>query len=353
MAEILGLGLTHYPGPLVPTEFWPGMIQRNVNIGRVPQDVFDDKASWPEGMLAEWGDDEGVSAAEEHATRLMSSFKKLRQELDDFNPDIVLIWGDDQYENFKTDCVPAFGTYIFDELICKPYNGGVRPFEADKNHWGKPADEELVVNGHAEASRELAADLIGNGFDIAYSYSTRAPAGLAHSFNNTILFLDYELGGFPYPVIPFYVNCYGSQLLTTAAMVVDEDHKTISPPSPTPKRCFEIGRATAKFFADSPWRVALIASSSWSHGSLTAKHNRLYPDIPADRRRYDELSSGGYQDWASLSVDEINDAGQNEILNWVCLAGAMTETGQQFQAVDFIESYVFNSSKCFCIFPSQ
>ena len=96
---------------------------------------------------------------------------------------------------------------------------------------------------------------------------------------NFIAQTDYELDGFPYPVIPFYVNCYGGQLLSTAAMVVNEGRPDISPPSPTPKRCFDLGRATAKFFADSPWRVALIASSSWSHGSLTAKHNRLYPDM--------------------------------------------------------------------------
>ena len=85
------MGLSHYPGPLVPTKYWPGMIQRNVNIGRVPQDVFDDKASWPKDMVAEWGDDEGVGAAAEHSKRLMAGFKNLRQELDNFNPDIVLI----------------------------------------------------------------------------------------------------------------------------------------------------------------------------------------------------------------------------------------------------------------------
>ena len=86
---------------------------------------------------------------------------------------------------------------------------------------------------------------------------------------------------------------------------------------------------------------------------MTSKHDRLYPDIPADRRRYDELSTGGYANWAEMSVDEINDAGQNEILNWICLAGAMTETGQRFEPVDFVESYVFNSSKCFCLIPAN
>jgi len=32
-------------------------------------------------------------------------------------------------------------------------------------------------------------------------------------------------------------------------------------------------------------------------------------------------------------------------------AGAMTELRQQPKIVDYVESYVFNSSKCFALFP--
>jgi len=31
--------------------------------------------------------------------------------------------------------------------------------------------------------------------------------------------------------------------------------------------------------------------------------------------------------------------------------GAMAETGQKFQSIDYVESHLFNSSKCFGIFP--
>ena len=129
MAEILGMGLSHYPGPLVPAELWPRMLSRNVNIGRVPAEVFEDRDKWPAPMRAEWGTDDGVGAAREHAARLMSGYVRLREELDAFNPDLVLIWGDDQYENFKQDCVPAFSIYIFDEIISRPFGGGSRPFQ--------------------------------------------------------------------------------------------------------------------------------------------------------------------------------------------------------------------------------
>ena len=48
---------------------------------------------------------------------------------------------------------------------------------------------------------------------------------------------------------------------------------------------------------ESPWRVALIASSSWSHAFLTDKNHQLYPDIEADRRLYEALRVGDYDTW--------------------------------------------------------
>jgi hypothetical protein len=48
----------------------------------------------------------------------------------------------------------------------------------------------------------------------------------------------------------------------------------------------------------------------------------------------------------------MEDSGQHEVLNWICLAGAMSELGQKAEIVDYVETYVFNSAKCFAYFPS-
>ena len=50
-------------------------------------------------------------------------------------------------------------------------------------------------------------------------------------------------------------------------------------------------------------------------------------------------------------LHQLEDCGQHEFLNWVCLAGAMSEMGQEPAFTDMIESYIFNSTKCFAIFP--
>jgi hypothetical protein len=323
-----------------------------MEIGRVPKEVYADRARWPTPMRAEWGDDEGVSAAHEHFRRLMPGYRRLRRALDEFAPDVVVIWGDDQYENFRKDCIPPFCVYILDEITSKPYGGGARLFNADRNVWNVPEDTEMKLKGHAAAATGLCRALLDDDFDVSYATQTRHQNGLAHSFNYTILYLDYERRGFPYPLIPFHVNCYGNQLLETAAGSAGEGVAGLSPPAPSPRRCFNLGRAVARHFAASPYRVALIASSSWSHASLTAKHQRLYPDIAADRARLEDLRSGGFTQWDGLALSAIEDAGQHEILNWVCLAGAMAELGRKAEIVDYVESYLFNSTKCFALFPS-
>jgi hypothetical protein len=348
MAEILGLGITHYPAIVVAPEHWSQFVIRRTQAGQIPADVFEDKELWPEGMREEWADDQGKSAAEEHKTRLVAASRKAREALDEFDPDLVLIWGDDQYENFRNDCIPAFCVYIFDQAISRPYSPGF--FGNVGNTWALPPDAELSVRGHREGARALCESLLGDGFDIAYAFATRHREGLAHSFNNAILYLDYDQSGFQYPIVPFHVNCYGNRLTDISEDDSGNKISGISPPSPSPKRCFDIGRATARYFAASPWRVALVASSSWSHANLTEKTNWLYPDIPSDRTRFEELKCGDYRRWAELDLNQIEDAGQHEFLNWICLAGAMAESNQRFEAIDFVESYLFNSSKCFGVF---
>ncbi len=125
----------------------------------------------------------------------------------------------------------------------------------------------------------------------------------------------------------------------------------LDPPSPSPARCFDLGRAAARVMSESPWRVALIASSSWSHAFLTPKHHLLYPDVEADREMYERLRTGDYEAWRRISLEAIEDSGQQEMLNWMCLVGAMAELDRRPAETDLVETYLFNSSKCFALFP--
>ena len=354
MAEILGVGVTHSPSLITPDELKNYSLTRALRNERIPAERKNPE-NWPAPMRQEWGDDQGYASALHHRQKLVDGFRKIRAELDAFNPDAVLVWGDDQYENFREDIIPAFCIMAYDEYECRPFaakDGGARP-----NVWGEPAEKTFRYQGHPSA-RYLAGALIGDGFDVAYAYKPLHEPGLGHAFLNTLLYLDYDRQGFDYPIIPFAVNCYGSRIIRNRGGATPQTFTgpdgaqrelPADPPGPSPRRCMELGAAAARALQQSPWRVALIASSSWSHAFLTEKNSLLYCDVDSDRQRFEEFQAGDYEAWRTLTTAQIEDAGQQEMLNWMCLAGAMSELRRPPEIVEFLQTYVFNSSKCLAL----
>ena len=111
-------------------------------------------------------------------------------------------------------------------------------------------------------------------------------------------------------------------------------------PGPQPWRCFQIGAATARAFVDAPWRVALIASSSWSHSFLTEKHGRMYPDVESDRRYYQALRAGDWEIWRNTNLADAEDRGHHEL----------AELKRKPDESIFLESWITNSDKVFATF---
>jgi hypothetical protein len=112
-----------------------------------------------------------------------------------------------------------------------------------------------------------------------------------------------------------------------------------------------LGAATARVLAASPWRVVLMASSGWSHAFLTEKNHFLYPDTAADRRLFDALRTSNYDAWRDYPAASVEESGQQEILNWMCLAGALAELKRKPTETEFIDTWIFNSTKCFLSAP--
>ena len=349
MGEVLGLGVTHGPFIIYPPEELPIIWPRSLTRPWVPEELKD-PANWPDQVRAEWGDDEGLQAALTHHSRLMEGFRKARAALDAFNPDVVIIWGDDQYENFHDDVVPAFCVYAEEEYQITPFNQR-NHLNTTRNIYNESPDWVLRTKGHRQAGKELATHLLRNNFDVAYAYK-QLHHQYGHAFWRTVMHLDVDRQGFPYPIVPFHVNCYGSNFVRNKgeSPVNRQPGAEPDPPGPSPKRCFDLGAEVARFAQQSPYRVALVGSSSWSHAFLVEKHHYLWPDVEADRARYEELSAGDYRAWRGLSTEQIEDAGQQELLNWVCLAGALDELGLKPDYAEFVETWIFNSPKTMAIF---
>ena len=352
MGAILGIGMSHFPGFLYPDREMAMRVKQVITSPRVPERLKDPD-NWPAPMRAEWSDDEGTAFAARHRVAFLEGVRKARSAIDAFAPDYVVIFGDDQYENFREDIIPPFCIFVQDEYRTQPFLRG-RGGKPQPNVWGEPSDRVLVTRGERKAAKALATGLLEGGFDMAYAYRMLHHEGLGHAFVNTLLYLDYDRAGWNYPVVPIQVNAYGRNIIRNrgaAGSLFSTEEREFDPPAPAPRRCFELGQAIARIARAGAQRVVLIGSSSWSHAFLTAKNGWVYPDVESDRRRFAELKAGDYLAWRDLDLAKIEDAGENEILNWLPLAGAMHETQQKPSYCEFMESYLMNSCKCVAIFP--
>jgi hypothetical protein len=352
VGEILGLGLTHYPPLSGLDEDMSGILRWTLDDPAIP-DERKDPRNWPEEMRREWSDDFGLAAAAAHRRALVAGFDRVRGALDNFSPDVVIIWGDDQYENFREDIIPPFCVLAYEDLKVTPWASAQHSSDMKErpNVWGETRETSFTIHGHRDAALDLVAKLLDQGIDVAYAYDPLHHDGFAHAFLNTLLYLDYHRRGFPYPVVAFPVNCYGRRVISFQGFLSRfAEQKPFDPPSPNPPRLIDLGAATARALRDTDLRVALIASSSWSHAFLCDKTWRLYPDMESDRRLYTALEQGDYAAWQEVTLDALEDAGQQELLSWFALIGAMRELGLAPTWTTLIESHIFNSNKVFALF---
>jgi hypothetical protein len=308
-------------------------------------------AGWPAAMREEWGYDAGAAAALRHREALVRGCDRVRAAIDDFAPDALVVLGDDQYENFREDVVPPFTVLAYGDLVCRPWDPAESTRPLPDNAWDEPADTAFTVRGRPDIARALTESLLADEIDIAYAYEPLHHPGLPHAFMNTVLFLDYHRTGFEHAIVPVAVNCYGRRVVSRRGFMSRLAFDApFDPPSPAPARVMKLGAALARAVVASPWRIALVASSSWSHAFLCDHTYRLHPDTPADRRLYDALTVADWDAWRKVTVDDVEVAGQQELLNWFALAGAMEQAGARPVWTEFVETAIFNSNKVFALF---
>ena len=72
--------------------------------------------------------------------------------------------------------------------------------------------------------------------------------------------------------------------------------------------------------------------------------------MEADRARFEELRRADWVAWRRITTEQVEASGQQEMLNWMCLAGAMEVLDRKPEIVDWVESWTNNSNKCLALF---
>jgi hypothetical protein len=68
---------------------------------------------------------------------------------------------------------------------------------------------------------------------------------------------------------------------------------------------------------------------------------------------FDALASTRYDFWRTRTREQMEQAGQHEMLNWMALMGAMETLGQKPEVHDYAETHIFMSDKCFVTYPAH
>jgi hypothetical protein len=283
----------------------------------------------PPELLADRGDDNGLSADRRNQARIVNAFRTLHDRLHAWAPDVVMVIGDDQAENFLSDNLPVFALYTGTDVEAHPFH---RPM-AHVNLWGGAPEAKYTFHCPSAFAIALRDHLILSGMDISSATALKGWRwGLPHAHINPLMFLDPE-GKFP--LLPLFVNCYG------------EEAGPGYPPRPTARRCYELGRAIRRFLDGRPERFAVVASSSWSHSQLTHRFQCSAFDTEFDRCNLERLRQGRGSELATLTPEEIYLSGDHEFLNWIIAQGIIGD--KPAEIVDVLDAQSQISFKVFAV----
>ncbi len=207
----------------------------------------------------------------------IAGMRELGKLLDEAKPDVILFLGSDHLETFSIGCVPTFAIVAGNRAIAE--------FAGRK--YDLPIQREMA--------ERLLCHVVEAGFDFAYSED----AVLGHTF---AVPFEYVIEGRAIPIVPIHTNVY-------------------MPPLPSAKRCAALGAEIAKFVASRPERVAIIASGGMSHYPGTWKYPQ--PEFGFDRWVIQELEKGNIDAVLDLTSEQLDAAGNTELLPWAVLLGAI------------------------------
>jgi 3-O-methylgallate 3,4-dioxygenase len=241
---------------------------------------------------------------------------RVRDLILDAKPDVILMIGDDQREQFLESNMPMFCMYRGKSLtVVKPKETSTMLFAGAP--WQKfdqkgLSDTAQAYPSDSEFAEDLIRSMVEDGFDLSCSNDLREDVGLGHAF--TVLYRKI-LPGCTIPMVPLMIN-------------------TFFPPNQAlPKRCYQLGQGLRKAIDSSPHvrRVAVLASGGMSHVVIDEELDRLLIDLIA-RKDVEGLCA---VPWTRIYPK--GSPGTSEVLNWIALAGAMEPL--QMSLIDYQPGY--------------
>ena len=294
MADIvLGVGTSHTPQISVPWAHWPTLRRTEEASPHIPDDL--------EAQL------QPAVFQRRHAA-VQTAVSQLGQVLRGADLDAIVVFGDDQHEQFDDANMPVIAIYHGESFSLKrrDYGQGTPSWiKVEEANWEQTRPE---YPNAADLAQRLIASLTEREFEITRCSELRENVGIGHAFSFLYrrLWPDCHV-----PIVPVMLNTY------------------YPPNQPTPKRCYALGQAIREIIAE--WkggsRVAVMASGGLSH---------IVIDEPLDQQLLDALRARDRQALCGFPRSQLK-GGTSEALNWIAVSGATEHLSMML--VDYIPGY--------------
>jgi OH-DDVA oxygenase/3-O-methylgallate 3,4-dioxygenase len=321
MAKIvLGLWTTHGPQLNTTPEQW---------MLRVPADRA--RTHWYKGKrysfdeLAALRVDENLADQAKLETRrqryaaCQAAIAKIADIWADANPDVCVIFGNDQRELMLPELQPAYTVYYGETF----WNGPLPETRAShlppgivESEWANRPEQRTEYRALPDLAAQLLEVGIQEGWDFAASnaWPEHAPdhhhVGTPHAF---AYILRRVMNDRAVPTLPIITNTF------------------FPPNQPRPWRCFALGQLVHRVVAawDRDLRVAIVGSGGMTHFVINEDFDHAL--IKAIQERDEGFLK-------SIDPNYMKD-GTSELLNWVSAAGCLFQTQLSGELIDYVPCY--------------
>jgi protocatechuate 4,5-dioxygenase beta chain len=262
---------------------------------------------------------------EGHIQHIEAAFATLRDQLQAYRPDALLMIGDDQGDMFDDANNPTFSIYTGEEPIWG---------RSARDAFGVPPAErtKLVFPQHAELARHLLRELVEREFDVANGGRFEPRGNPARGVSDLVSKLVPEVDpSLQIPLVCVFINEY-------------------FPPLPSAARCARLGAAIADALRDRPERVAIYASGGLSH--YPGMFNAGWIDQPLDRwilERLEKNDVAALQHLFTFDSDTMR-SGTGEVRAWISAAAAMNRPAT---VVDYVPAHCAQTGCGFVYWPAE
>lgn len=198
-------------------------------------------------------------------------------------PDVLLIFTVEHWANFFLNHYPAFCV------------GRAESFTGPVEEWLD------VPKARLAGDPELASALLEASYQAGFEPSFADELLLDHGTMLPLHFLNPKMH---LPVVPVIVNA-------------------LTPPMPTPRRCFELGQILGRSLESQERRVAVIATGGLSHWPGEPNAGQINAEF--DQEFLKLLTDGEFERLAEYRHETIAQAGSgaHEVRTWIAVAGGV------------------------------